>query len=149
MLWQEVIDFLESDASVESPSQALMADKHWWAHEYSQEVPREVTGLHLVAYFGLRQDRTIIVELLLDTGKVNADAQNQWGLTPLSWATKQGHEAIVKLLLDTDTVDVNTEDWSGQSPLLWAAQEGHEGIVKLLLDTGKVDLDASGQSGQT
>ncbi|KAH6970728.1 hypothetical protein BKA56DRAFT_622398 [Ilyonectria sp. MPI-CAGE-AT-0026] len=173
---QEVIDFLESDAKVDSSSQALMAEKHWWVHEYSQEVPREVTGLHLVAYFGVENSiqallsrnnldcmdsygRTAlsyaaekghkaIVELLLDTGKVNADAQNRWGLTPLFWATKQGHEAIVKLLLDTRKVNVNIKDWGGQSPLLWAAHGGQKGIVKLLLETGKVDLYARGQSGQ-
>ena len=38
------------------------------------------------------------MRLLLDTGKAEADSKGKNGRTPLSWATKKGHEAIAKHL---------------------------------------------------
>ncbi|SPJ73909.1 related to ankyrin [Fusarium torulosum] len=177
-LYQEAIDFLESDTKVESSSQALMAVKRSWAREYSQDVPRQITGLHLVVCFGIKHAAQIlatrnivdlmdsygrtalwyaaagghetIVKLLLDTGKVDVNAKDQSGITPLSCATVWGQEAIVKLLLDTGKVDVDARDtWYNMTPLLRAAEGGHEAIVKLLLDTGKVDVDAKDPNGKT
>ncbi|KAK3339432.1 hypothetical protein B0H65DRAFT_476487, partial [Neurospora tetraspora] len=39
-----------------------------------------------------------VVKLLLDTGKVDADAQDQDGWTALYIAAKNGYEAVLKLL---------------------------------------------------
>ncbi|KAF2463616.1 ankyrin, partial [Lindgomyces ingoldianus] len=41
---------------------------------------------------------TVEALLLLDSGKVDADSKDMAGRTPLSWATRRGHEAVVKLL---------------------------------------------------
>ncbi|KAF2688457.1 hypothetical protein K458DRAFT_428036 [Lentithecium fluviatile CBS 122367] len=90
-----------------------------------------------------------IVKLLLGTGKVDVDAKDKDGQTPLWRAAGNGHEAIVKLLLDTGKVDVDAKDKWGQTPLWRAAGNGHEAIVKLLLDTGKVDVDAEDMWGRT
>jgi hypothetical protein len=139
-LCQEVIDFLESDAKVESSSQALMTEE-WWMH--SQNVPRQMTGLHLAAYFGIRDGMQIL------TRRNIMDRRDSHGRTPLSWAAERGHEDIVKLLLGTGKVDIDSQDKNGRTPLSWAAQAGSGAIVKLLLDTGKVDVDAKDQSGRT
>ncbi|KAI7759639.1 hypothetical protein LZL87_014225 [Fusarium oxysporum] len=170
-LCQEAIDFLKCNTKVESSSQPLMAIKRSLAWTgYSQEVPRQMTGLHLVAYFGIRNGAQMlisrddadlmdsygrtplsyaaekgheaIVKLFLDTGQVNVDAKDQSGRTSLSWACERGHEAMAKLLLKTGQVDVDAKDDNGGTPLSWGAAEGHEAIVKLLLATGQVDVDA-------
>ncbi|KAF4625123.1 hypothetical protein G7Y89_g13046 [Cudoniella acicularis] len=85
--------------------------------------------------------------------------KNRYGLTPLSWAARNGYDAVVKLLLAKDSVDPDLKDSQyGQTPLSWAAEgghdaivkllleirrprEGHEAIVKLLLETRKVKVD--------
>ncbi|KAH8712240.1 hypothetical protein GQ44DRAFT_598742, partial [Phaeosphaeriaceae sp. PMI808] len=91
-----------------------------------------------------------IVKLVLDTGKVDVDAKDNNGWTPLSRAAEGGHEAVVKLLVDTGKVDIDAKDKRhGQTPLLRAATGGHEAVVKLLVDTGKVDVDAKDNNGRT
>ncbi len=42
-----------------------------------------------------------VVKLLLETGKVDIDAKDKSGRTPLSWAAEKGHVAVVKLLSPT------------------------------------------------
>jgi ankyrin repeat protein len=90
-----------------------------------------------------------VVKMLLDTGKVDVDAKDYIGRTPLSLAAGNGHEAVVKMLVDTGKVDVDAKDEGGRTPLWWAARNGHEAVVKMLLDTGKVDVDAKNESGRT
>ncbi|KAF1967249.1 HET-domain-containing protein, partial [Bimuria novae-zelandiae CBS 107.79] len=55
----------------------------------------------------------VIVKLLLDTGKVDVDAKDKDGQTPLWRAAWNGKEAVVKLLLDTGKVDVDVKDKDG------------------------------------
>jgi ankyrin repeat protein len=142
-LKQAIVDFLESEAKVNASSQGLLAIKSYSSHSnYSQEVPKSITGLHLTAYFGVES-------IVLDTSKVDADSKDTDGRTPLSWAAESGQEAIVKLLLDISEVDADSKGAYGRTPLSWAAESGHEAIVKLLLDTGKVDADSIGAYGRT
>ncbi|KAH7146950.1 ankyrin repeat-containing domain protein [Dactylonectria estremocensis] len=51
-----------------------------------------------------------VVKILLNTGKVDVDARDKNGRSPLSWAAEKGREAVVKMLLDTGKVDMATED---------------------------------------
>jgi ankyrin repeat protein len=90
------MDFLECEAKVEVSSQALMAVKeHSWHLDYSQEFPRQMTGLHLAAYFGLKEAMITLLK-----GGYDLDSKESDGWTPLSWATWNGHEAVVELLLE-------------------------------------------------
>ncbi|KAH8767818.1 hypothetical protein BGZ57DRAFT_797785, partial [Hyaloscypha finlandica] len=141
-----VIEFLEKTGQVEASSQALIAVKRYSGDSlYSQAFPKQMTGLHLGAYFGVKE----AVEALLHKG-VETDSKDNYGQTPLSWAAQNGHEAVVKLLLETGKVDVDSKDsvhsWT---PLSWAARNGHEAVVKLLLETGKVDVNSKGSNGRT
>jgi len=92
----EVNSFLERKAQVESSTQALLAVKQYSSDlEYSQKFPKEMTGLHLAAYFGVEA----IVQLLLEKGAdVNSAARNGW--TPLHWASENGHVEAIQLLLE-------------------------------------------------
>ncbi|PVH90366.1 hypothetical protein DM02DRAFT_500703, partial [Periconia macrospinosa] len=143
-LSSRVINFLESEAKVEASSQAMMVDKRYSSHSnYSQEVPRHMTGLHLAAYFGLEEEANTLL-----AGGHRPDLTDSYGRTPLSYAAGNGHEAVVKLLLATDKVDPDSKgtrgirSYDGLTLLSLAAQNGHEAIVKLLLATDKVDPDS-------
>ena len=75
---------------------------------------------------------------------------NEYGLTPLSWAAGNGYNDIVSLLLAKDGVDLDLKDSQyGWTPLLWAADRDHKVTVKLLLQTGKVEVDAKDDDGYT
>ncbi|KAI8666137.1 NACHT-sigma domain-containing protein [Fusarium keratoplasticum] len=118
------------------------------------------------------------VARLLETDKVNASANDNFGNTPLDFAVEGGIDAIVKLLLDTGNVevgadilplaarkgkssivqmllesgkvDVNVKDSRlDQAPLLLAARSGFTYMVQLLLDTGKADVDTKDSWGRT
>ncbi|RYP70101.1 hypothetical protein DL769_005078 [Monosporascus sp. CRB-8-3] len=45
-----------------------------------------------------KRGRAAIVQLLLDTGKVDADAKDKYDRTPLLCAAEDGHKAVVQLL---------------------------------------------------
>jgi ankyrin repeat protein len=57
------------------------------------------------------------VKLLLERDNVAADPKDEYGLTPLWWATERGHKAVVKLLLERDNVAADSKDDYGQTPL--------------------------------
>jgi hypothetical protein len=93
---QEVIGFLESKLKTEAASQVLLAIKRYSGHSrYSQEVPWQMTGLHLAAYFGLYE----VVNTLIRRGQ-SVDLKDSYRRTPLSWAARNWHKAVVKLLLE-------------------------------------------------
>ena len=120
---QLITQLLESEAKVSSSCQAMMA-----AQGNSQGVPRRVTGVHLAAYFGLKE----AMIALLKNGH-NPDSKDNDGQTPLSWAANRGHEAVVRLLVERDDVAADSGDnLHGRTPLSWAATGGHEAVVKLL-----------------
>jgi ankyrin repeat protein len=83
-----------------------------------------------------------VVRLLLDTGKTDLDAKDDYGQTPLLVAARNGHGAIAKLLLATGEINVHTEDRDGWTPLSWATEGGYKDVVELLLKAGaKIDYE--------
>ncbi|KFY84554.1 hypothetical protein V500_09211 [Pseudogymnoascus sp. VKM F-4518 (FW-2643)] len=129
-----ILDLLRNDAAVSASSQAMLTTKDNYG--YSQDVPREMRGVHLAAYFGLEKEMTA----LLKKGH-NPDSKDIALRTPLSWAAENGNEAVVKLLLATAGVDIESYDYKGQTPLALAAANGQESVVKLLLATVGVDAE--------
>ncbi|CAG9939384.1 unnamed protein product [Clonostachys rosea f. rosea IK726] len=124
-----------------------------WVQIYETSEPYDVdcpasgsNVVHIVARHGLTK---MLSCLLLAAGKVDFDAEDTDGRTPLSWAAEKGHEAVANLLLDTGKVDVDVRDNKGRTPLLWAVEDGREAVVKLLLDTGKIDVDVRDNKGRT
>ncbi|KFZ19348.1 hypothetical protein V502_03701, partial [Pseudogymnoascus sp. VKM F-4520 (FW-2644)] len=80
---------------------------------YSQNIPMEVTGIHLVAVFGMAY---LLQELTRGDGNKNCmyiDAQVSNGRTPLSWAAESGHEAVVKLLVEREDVEADSKNKHG------------------------------------
>jgi len=100
-----------------------------------------------------------VVELLLETGKVNPDIKDVYGWTPLSYAVEGGSVAIVQHLLAKGVemdykynIDrrriieiegeiiieriIEIEGRRIRTPLSRAAEKGNERVVKLLLENG-------------
>ena len=133
---QLVLDLLKSEAKVSACYQVMEFSRSSHIYvDFRDIFQNSVKGVHLAAYFGLRD--TIMILL----NKVDMDPKDRNGRTPLSWATENGQEAVVELLLSRAQVDVNSRDCTGRTPLWLAAENGHKAIAKLLLDTGKVDVN--------
>jgi hypothetical protein len=114
---QLILDFLDSAAKVSASNQAMMVSKEYRYHNYSQRVPKHITGVHLAAHFGLME----MTSALLKKG-YQPDCKDTYGWTPLSWAAWSGHEAVVKLLLAEDGVDPDSGKSNyEQTPLSLAA----------------------------
>ncbi|KAL6692003.1 hypothetical protein J3F84DRAFT_403077 [Trichoderma pleuroticola] len=127
-LCQEVMEFLDQQAKVEAASQVLMM--HPRSSNYSQRVPRRMTALHLVAYFGVEAAARALLQNAVETDAKNTDSQ-----TPLSLAAKNGHSKVVELLLENGA-ELESEDDRGNTPLLCAIINGHEAVAQLLLEKG-------------
>ncbi|KAF7546388.1 hypothetical protein G7Z17_g8463 [Cylindrodendrum hubeiense] len=131
------IEFLECEAKVEGSIQALMAVKqHPWHSNYSQEVPRRMTGLHLAAYFG----QTEAANKLL-TREHGLDSKDSYGRTPLTYAAGKGQKAVVELLIDKGADLESKDKKEDRTPLSWAAFNGHDTVVKALHHNG-ADLES-------
>jgi ankyrin repeat protein len=100
-----IICLLESEAKVSSSSQAMMASKG--SSGYSQRVLKQMTGLHLVAYFGLKEATIALLK-----NEHNLHTKDTYRQTPLLWVTKSRHKAVVKLLLEKGT-ELETKDKDG------------------------------------
>ncbi|TRX97935.1 hypothetical protein FHL15_001145 [Xylaria flabelliformis] len=147
-----IADFLQTEPKVSRCSQAMMATKDYYHTDYSQNVPRNFTGMHLAAYFGLQD----VIVALLAAGN-EPDLKDTHGRTPLSYAAERGYEEVVTLLLANKAVDPNSKDFvrgwtplcrvdlnaadSGWTPLFWAAAKGHDTVTKLLFEKVEVNPD--------
>jgi ankyrin repeat protein len=141
---QLILRLFKNEAKVSACSQAMMAFKSFLRYRgYSQRVPRQTTGVHLAAYFGLDE----AVKLLL-ADRVDPDSKNTEGQTPLLWAAEKGHDAVVRLLLE-HKADINAKTNNNRWTALYvAAKNGHERVVQLLLDY-KADAEAKNSHGET
>ena len=93
------------------------------------------------------EDFPAIVKLLSDK-KVDVDAQDRRGMTPLIHATRRGHAPIVKALLKYGAI-VDAKDRTGWTPLMRAACfRDNLLIVKVLLKYG-ANVDAKDRDGKT
>jgi Ankyrin repeats (3 copies) len=147
-VWTEVkkliLDLLEGEAKVSASSQAMMVAEKYRFYKYSQKFPREITGVHLAAYFGL----TEMIKTLLDND-FHQDPKDQNNQTPLSYAAWWGHETVVRLLAELDDVEADSKDELGGTPLSYAAERGHEAVVRLLAERDDVEADSKDESGRT
>jgi ankyrin repeat protein len=131
---QFILDFLNLEVNVSNSIQILMGLGNFSGEEETE--PGQMTGVHLAAYFGLER----IIAAFLKQGS-NLDLKDSRGITPLSWAARNGHGSVVKLLLTNDTVDLESKDRCGRTPLLWAMWMGQDAVIKLLLAKNVIDLD--------
>lgn len=87
----------------------------------------------------------ILAENPENSGLVNA--KDEFGLTPLHYAARNGYLNIVKLLIENGA-DINAKDDFGSTILCAAAWGGHLEIVKLLIENG-ADVRAKDEDEHT
>nr|WP_237398587.1 ankyrin repeat domain-containing protein [Wolbachia endosymbiont of Diaphorina citri] len=90
---------------------------------------------------------TEVVELLINTRKVDVNTANKDNFTPLYLAALYGHKAVVKLLLSNGAKvnDCSTD----RDPLSVAVNNGHKEIVELLLSAEGVNVNIGNRFGNT
>ncbi|RAQ58980.1 ankyrin repeat-containing protein [Aspergillus flavus] len=96
--------------------------------QYSLQRRKDVTKLHILAYFGIDQ----LLERFL-RGKLDINAKDNHGTTALHWAVRNGHKAMVKLLVNNKNTNINAKDSYGRTALHWAARSANKDIMSLLL----------------
>lgn len=96
--------------------------------QYSLQRRKDVTKLHVLAYFGIDQ----LLERFL-RGKLDINAKDNHGTTALHWAVRNGHKAMVKLLVNNKNTNINAKDSYGRTALHWAARSANKDIMSLLL----------------
>ncbi|KAL2814424.1 hypothetical protein BJX63DRAFT_442496 [Aspergillus granulosus] len=144
-----ILEFLRSGPKVLATSRVLMAERYNCYLSF-YHTPEGTTGMHLAAYFGLKE----AVLALLASGH-DHNVQNSWGQTPFWWAAVNGHDAVVKVLLTKNDTNVNTgglnrdpKDSLGRTPLAQAAKNGHTNVVRRLVLAGS-DVNSKDRNGLT
>lgn len=134
-----LMKFLEDENCLASSVQAIFG---YMLLVLSGYKPKGMTGLHVAAYFGL--ERTVRLLRL----KSEPNIKDQFGRTPIFWASINGYEAVVNALLENDAVDPECEDDDGRTPLFFASRHGHAKIVDCLLQH-RADLHHMDENGRT
>lgn len=138
-----VVALLEDTPRLNACVQGLFARKEFPTHwNYSQQVPKLFTGLHLASYFGLEN----VVLYMIQQGK-QSEAIDSFGRLPLTWAAFNGYVGVAQHLLERST-ESDSGDNDGRTSLAWAACNGHERVVKLLIERG-LDLGWRDAFGRT
>lgn len=88
---------------------------------------------HTALHYAINMGNAEIVKLLLSNKKLNPNAANTSGETPLHLAASKGFSEIITLLLAYNT-DINQRNNDGFTPLHLATQNGHLESVTILLD---------------
>ncbi|KAF5012488.1 hypothetical protein FDECE_1461 [Fusarium decemcellulare] len=126
----ETVEFLRCTTKVQAASQAMMATKGRPEESINdQGVPRQMTGLHMAAHFGIADAVEILVK------ELDPDVKDSNGRTALWYAAARGHEALAKLLLEKGA-DLKAKDNDDRTPLSFATYNRNTSMVLLLLEIG-------------
>ncbi|XP_077963839.1 ankyrin repeat domain-containing protein 29 isoform X2 [Gasterosteus aculeatus] len=96
---------------------------------------KKETPLANAAFWAARKGNAPLLQLLLNSGRVDADCRDSSGSTALMVASYSGHCDCVKQLI-MQGADINYQRETGSSALFFASQQGHDDVVKLLFEFG-------------
>jgi hypothetical protein len=85
--------------------------------------------------------------LTIETGRLDVNAKDEYGVTALIDASFEGQKEVVELLI-IEGADLNARDNKGDTALMGAAIRGHSEILELLIGNG-ADVDAKDNAGNT
>ncbi|KAF7577158.1 Arp, Ankyrin repeat protein [Pyrenophora tritici-repentis] len=133
--------FLSNSCLVSSATQVLLAPRYKY-RGYSQKYPKNSTGLHLAARFGISSTLEKLLSSQGQEKKLVLERKDSYDQALLYLAADNGHYGTTELLLEKGA-DVNAQGGEYGNALQAASARGHEAIVKLLLDKG-ADVNAQG-----
>lgn len=168
-----ILKFFQDEAKVGASAQLAYQSP---CYVYSNQSPCNVTGFHIVAWFGMTkfvdvliahgydinatdsEHRTALLwainignvktaQRLIEAG-AEVNLADRAGRAPLSRAAGRGYFDIVTLLM-TAGADPNLQDHYGRTPLFNAAFHGKDAIIQLLLDRGNIDTSIQSKGGRT
>jgi ankyrin repeat protein len=87
------------------------------------------------------------IKIIIDSGLLDLKAKDNYGLTPLHWASRYNLIETAKLLLDAGANLEDKNKWGG-TPLHMASANNHIETAKLLIERG-ADLEAKNVDGLT
>ncbi|CAG9983197.1 unnamed protein product [Clonostachys byssicola] len=76
-----------------------------------------------------------IVELLLDSGRVDPNPRTFQGCTPFMLASENGHSAVMRCLVDTGRIDVWERRNNGATAFSSALDQGHLSALELIMES--------------
>jgi ankyrin repeat protein len=131
-----IVDFLKNEAKLSGSIQAMMTLQ--LSHDYSQYTPKQMTGVHIAVYFGLKEVTIAVLKEGLDV-----DSKDMKGRTLLLFAAEHGHghDATVKLL-EPSSVNANHVDAYSKTPPSIAVKNNHKATVELLLKRSSLSADS-------
>jgi hypothetical protein len=130
LLWR----FLENDQSVAAAYQVFLITQEMPRGTGSSGItPQGITGMHLVAHFGLHE----ILKELIGRRVDDVAAKDSNGHTPLWWAAKSRMKETAKILIPREYETVSS-----------LVRFGDVDLVQLLIDA-KQDLNQTGAWGRT
>ncbi|KAJ5820254.1 hypothetical protein N7474_005845 [Penicillium riverlandense] len=106
--------------------------------------------LHTPLFAAAMNGHEDVVDVLMESERVDPEIPDVYGVTPLGTAADRGHEDIVKrLLTGKRRADPNARDENGQTPLFSAAFSGHLDVVQILLEAEGIDPNLPDLEGKT
>ncbi|XP_046584142.1 uncharacterized protein LOC124291244 [Haliotis rubra] len=100
-----------------------------------------MTCIHYAAKAG----HTEVIKLLLESGKIGPNAQDDGGWTPIIWAAESQLITTVKYLI-SQGADPTVKDNEENTGLHWAAYAGSVAITEMFLDSG-CEFDTPNEHG--
>ena len=111
-----LLRFLKNPAKVNSAARVLVFCREW-KHEGVPEIPKDVLGLHLAAYFGLIGTFCNLADF-----DEPIDVMDSNGWTPLRWAAYGDQPMVIELLIKSGS-NLTSTDCNGESTLMWGLGE--------------------------
>ncbi|XP_021459661.1 ankyrin repeat domain-containing protein 29 isoform X9 [Oncorhynchus mykiss] len=96
---------------------------------------KKETPLANAVFWAARKGNLALLQLLLNSGRVDADCRDSFGTTALMVASYSGHYDCARELIMQGT-DINLQRETGSTALFFASQQGHNEVVKLLFEFG-------------
>ena len=90
------------------------------------------------------------VKTFMQCPQIDINVRNQYGVTPLNVAAREGYNEIARLLLINPKIDTNKyNSMNGKTALIVASEEGKWEIVKMLLSNAQINVEMSDINGET
>ena len=112
---------------------------------YSREHVSRISGLHCMAYWGIAEIATTMLEMQ----RWDVNGRDSRGNTPLMWAIQYGNDRVVGLLLEQEGIRPNIVTHNGRTAFSFAAEFGREHAAKRLFERADINPDLSDSEGRT